>query len=87
VQPPTSRLVQADLKQQRKWVRHTYSNLKKAQSEGAVVVFEDEASFRRTPTLHATWAKRGSRPQIPSRGERNTQTIFGAVRLDNAAFI
>ena len=60
---------------------------KNAKTEGAVIVFEDEASFRQTPTLHATWAKRGSQPQIPSRGERNTQKIFGAVRLDNAAFI
>ena len=60
---------------------------KKARSEGAVIVFEDEASFRQTPTLHATWAKRGSQPQIPTRGERHTQKIFGAVRLDNAGFI
>jgi len=60
---------------------------KKARSEGAVIVFEDEASFRQTPTLHATWAKRGSQPQIPTRGERHTQNIFGAVRLDNAGFI
>ena len=59
---------------------------KKARSEGAVIV-EDEASFRQTPTLHATWAKRGSQPQIPTRGERHTQKIFGAVRLDNASFI
>jgi transposase len=29
VQRPTSRLVQADLQQQRKWVRYTYPNLKK----------------------------------------------------------
>ena len=64
------------------------SELKKnAQTEGAVIVFEDEASFRQTPTLHATWAKRGSQPQIPTRGERHTQKIFGAVRLDNASFI
>src|SRR2546429_6135536 len=54
---------------------------KNAKSEGAVIVFEDEASFRQTPTLHATWAKRGSQPQIPTRGERHTQKIFGAVRL------
>ena len=52
-----------------------------------MIVFEDEASFRQTPTLHATWAKRGSQPQIPTRGERHTQKIFGAVRLDNAGFI
>ena len=29
VQRPTTQLVQADLKQQRKWVRYTYPNLKK----------------------------------------------------------
>ena len=29
VPPPTTRLVQADVKQQRKWVRYTYPNLKK----------------------------------------------------------
>lgn len=52
-----------------------------------MIVFEDEASFRQTPTLHATWARRGSQPQISTRGERNTQKIFGAVRLDNAGFI
>ena len=45
---------------------------KNAQREGAVVVFEDEASFRQTPTLYATWARRGSQPQIPTRGERHT---------------
>ena len=56
-------------------------------SEAAVIVFEDEASFRQMPTLHVTWAKRGSQPQIPTRGERNTQKIIGAVRLDNASFI
>lgn len=52
-----------------------------------MIVFEDEASFRQTPTLHATWARGGSQPQIPTRGERHTQKIFGAVRLDTAKFI
>jgi len=60
---------------------------KNAKTEGAVIVLEDEASFRQIPTLHATWAKRGSQPRIPTRGERNTQKIFGAVRLDNAHFL
>jgi hypothetical protein len=60
---------------------------KNAKSEGAVIVFEDEGSFRQTPTLHATWARRGSQAQIPTRGERNTQKIFRAVRLDNSRFI
>ena len=47
---------------------HLPESKKNAKSEGAVIVFEDEASFRQTPTLHATWAKRGSQPQIPTRG-------------------
>jgi len=28
-----------------------------------------------------------SQPHVPTRGERNTQKIFGAVRLDTAQFI
>jgi hypothetical protein len=43
---------------------------KNAKTEGAVIVFEDEASFQQTPTLRATWARRGCQPQIPTRGER-----------------
>ena len=66
---------------------HLSQSKKNAKNEGAVIVFEDEASFRQTPTLHATWAKRGSQPQIPTLGQRHTQKIFGAVRLDNPGFI
>lgn len=66
---------------------HLSESKKNARAEGAVIVFEDEASFRQTPTLHATWARRHSQPQIPTRGERHTQKIFGAVRLDNAQFV
>jgi transposase len=55
--------------------------------EGAVIVFEDEASFRQTPTLHATWARKASQPQIPTRGERHTQKTFGAVGLKDARFV
>jgi transposase len=44
-------------------------------------VYEDEASFRQTPTLHQTWAPLNSQPRIPTRGERNTQKILGAVSL------
>lgn len=58
---------------------------KNAKTEGAVIVFEDEASFQQTPTLRATWARRGCQPQIPTRGERNTQKIFGAVSLNVSA--
>jgi transposase len=66
---------------------HLPESKKNAKIEGAVIVFEDEASFRQTPTLHATWSRLGHQPRIPTRGERNTQKVFGAVRLDNAQFI
>src|SRR5438552_1644925 len=33
---------------------HVPQSKKNAKTEGAVIVFEDEASFRQTPTLHAT---------------------------------
>lgn len=52
-----------------------------------MIVFTDEASFRQTPGLHASWARRGSQPQIPTRGERHTQKIFGAVSLRGPRFI
>ena len=48
---------------------------------------EDEASFRQSPTLHQTWAPRGSQPQIPSRGQRNTQKILGDVDIASGKFI
>jgi transposase len=37
--------------------------------------------------MHSTWARVASQPHIPTRGERNTQKIFAAVRLDTAQFI
>lgn len=46
----------------------------------------DEASFRQCPTLHQTWAPLNCRPEIPTRGERNTQKILGAVSLQKAQF-
>jgi transposase len=50
-------------------------------------VFEDEASFRQTPTLYQTWARLGCQPQVLTRGERNTQKVFGAVALAQAQFV
>ena len=60
---------------------------KNARREGAVIVYEDEASFRQTPTLYRTWARRGQQPQIPTRGERNTQKILGAVSVPAGDFV
>ncbi len=60
---------------------------KKARQQGAIIVFEDEASFRQTPTLHQTWAPLNSQPKIPTLGQRNTQKILGSVALHTGKFI
>src|SRR5208282_2836670 len=60
---------------------------KKARGDGAVIVYEDEASFRQTPTLYRTWARRGHQPQIPTRGERHTQKVLGAVSVPAGDFV
>ena len=52
---------------------------KKARAEHAIVVHEDEATFRQTPTLHQTWAVCNSQPRIPTKGQRNSQKILGGV--------
>jgi transposase len=65
---------------------HVSESKKTAQAESAVIVYVDEASFRQCPTLHQTWAPCNCRPEIPTRGERNTQKILGAVSLQKAQF-
>lgn len=52
-----------------------------------MIVYEDEASFRQTPTLYRTWARRGCQPQIPTRGQRNTQKVLGAVSVPTGDFV
>lgn len=52
-----------------------------------MTAYEDEASFRQTPTLYRTWAPRGQQPQIPTRGQRNTQKILGAVGGPSGDFV
>jgi len=66
---------------------HPSESKKNAWNEGALIVYEDEASFRQTPTLYRTWARRGQQPQIPTRGERHTQKILGAVSVPTGDFV
>jgi transposase len=66
---------------------HLSQSKKNAKQEGAVIVFVDEASFRQSPTLHQTWAPVNSQPTILSKGQRNSQKIFGAVALYSGDFL
>jgi transposase len=49
-------------------------------------MFEDEASFQLDPTLHRTWARRGQQPRVPTRGERKTAHVYGAITTRTACF-
>jgi transposase len=49
--------------------------------------YGDEASFRQSPTLHQTWAPVNAQPKILSKGQRNSQKIFGAVELYSGNFL
>ncbi len=60
---------------------------KNAKAEGAIIVYGDEASFRQSPTLHQTWSPVNKQPGIPSKGQRNSQKIFGAVELYSGNFL
>lgn len=60
---------------------------KKALEEKALIVFEDEATFRQTPTLHRTWAVTNHQPKVPTLGQRNSQKILGAVSLYPGQFL
>jgi len=66
---------------------HVPESKKNAKEEEAIIVYGDEASFRQSPTLHQTWAPINAQPEIPSKGQRNSQKIFGAVALYSGDFL
>jgi transposase len=64
--------------------RNADGDQKKARRENGMVLFEDEASFQLDPTLHRTWARRGAQPRVPTRGERKTAHVYGAIAIEDA---
>jgi transposase len=65
---------------------HLPQSKKKARAEDATIVFEDEASFRQSTTLHQTWAPVNSQPKIPCHGKRNSLKVYGGVCPQNCQF-
>lgn len=60
---------------------------KKAYQENGIIIYEDEASFRQNSTLHQTWAPIAKQPVVPTKGQRNSQKVFGAVAPQTAECI
>jgi transposase len=66
---------------------HLSRHQKKAQTSGAALIFEDEASFRQDSTLHCTWSRRGCQPVVPVTGARKNIKIFGCVEINTSRFL
>lgn len=50
------------------------------------LIFTDEASFRQDSTLHATWSRVGSPPEVPVTGDRKSVKILGAIDVWDTRF-
>src|SRR5262249_24019135 len=44
-----------------------------------LLLFADEASCAQWGSLSSTWAKRGHQPEVPPRGKRKGDKVFGAM--------
>ena len=65
----------------------TACHQKKVAECRGILVFEDEASFWLDGTLHQTWSPVGDQPRVPTYGLRKTAHVFGAVAVQDAAFV
>lgn len=87
-QYPHQPLAYADPLEQARWRQHIYPRIKGVcGGADTALVFEDEASFRQDGTVHQTWARRGSRPEVPTTGERHSVKVFGCVEVYSARFL
>lgn len=60
---------------------------KTIKDEGMIIVYGDKASFRRSATLHQTWAPVNTQSKVLSKGQYNRQKIFGAIELSSGKFL
>jgi transposase len=75
-------------RQQRKtWKEETWPEiLRLAQEVGAVILFEDEASYRQWGSLAYTWGIRGKQPTTKTCGKRKSLKMFGTIELQGGDF-
>ncbi len=84
VQYPNRNLYGADQELQQRWVKETFSEVKKkADEEGAIIYYEDEAVFQQSGTIHRTWAPRGKGTVVDSKPCRRSVKSYGAISLEN----
>jgi transposase len=73
--------------QRKTWKAETWQTiLRLAQERGAVILFEDEASFRQWGSLAYTWGIRGKQPATKTCGKRKSLKMFGTIELKGGDF-
>lgn len=69
-----------DEEARREWKEETWPEiLRQAREQGALLLFEDEASFAPWGSLGYTWALAGQQPTVPTSGKRKGYKVFGAI--------
>jgi transposase len=69
-----------DAAKRRAWWEEKWPTiLRAAKRRGGLILFEDEASFAPWGALRYTWARRGPQPEVPTRGKRPGDKVFGAM--------
>lgn len=73
--------------QRKTWQEQTWpDSLRLAQELGAVILVEDEASFRQWGSLAYTWGRRGKQPTTKTCGKRKSLKMFGIIELKGGEF-
>jgi len=79
---PKARFVSEHLDEAKRqaWRRDTWpAILRAAKRRTGMILFEEEASFAPWGSLGYTWAMRGRQPDVPTRGKRKGDKVYGAM--------
>ncbi|HSD84741.1 MAG TPA: IS630 family transposase [Anaerolineae bacterium] len=76
-----------DEEARRVWMQQKWPKiLRRAQRTGALLLFEDEASFAQWGSLGYTWAPVGQQPVVKTTGKRKGYKVFGALEYFTGRF-
>ncbi|WP_247238004.1 IS630 family transposase, partial [Telluribacter sp. SYSU D00476] len=64
-----------------------YLNLKKAQTEGRVILYVDEAACYLLPMLGLTWAPRGQTPVLVEQAGREHLSLIAAIAPNGRIYV
>jgi len=76
---PRYLLLYADEKKVQKAQQDIAALMDRAIREEIILIFMDEATFRMVPTLTRIWAKKGSKPMIPTHDDKRKVVITGGT--------